>query len=147
MGKLTESLRPFRIFNAYQFYAGGTDQKTGAPNETGRVFISYRPQGVGRDMTVAAWMVYRVGYKTNPDGPGYDHGNKSFTLPNAGMDVTLKERKAEALAEAQKWAGEKYGISEWAKDPYGSYGEAEFVKARVKELKAAVKEVEVEVDV
>ncbi len=57
-----------------------------------------------------------------------DYGNKT-------VSVSCRERKQVVLEELMKWAGDRYGIKEWAKTPYGSYMDAEFVKRRIAELK------------
>jgi hypothetical protein len=55
----------------------------------------------------------------------YDYGARTFS-----------GRKKEALSEAQAWATDRFGIKVWVRDPFGSYGEAEFIKKRIKELTA-----------
>jgi hypothetical protein len=62
----------------------------------------------------ARWSVWSPLGKTNPGGAWYEHGCKTFLVWSASD-------KEEVLAEAMKWAAVKYGIAEWAKDPFGGY--------------------------
>jgi hypothetical protein len=117
VSKLTESFREVGVHNPYEFYGKGN------------VFLQFRPSDSRRCVT-SAWGVHRPGFKTAPDGHWTDYGDKYFHGPFRG----------EALVEAQEWAGKRYKIEEWARDPFGCYGDASFVKARVAALKAEVKE-------
>lgn len=119
MSKLTDSFRAVGVFNPYEFYGRG------------RVYLDFRPAH-SRACVSSAWVVHCPGFKTDPGAHWQDNGNKTF----------LGRFRGEALADAQAWASERYGIKAWARDPYGGYGDAEFVAARVKELKAAVASVE-----
>lgn len=112
MSKLTEKLRLINICNS-SGYAG-----------KGNVFIWRR---AGDSWTTPAFLVCRVGFKTDVNAHWQDHGNKSF------MVMSRDEAKT-ALAEAQKWASDKYGIKEWAKNPFGDWMDAEFIKKRTAEL-------------
>lgn len=123
MSKLTEELRTVGVFNSHGFYNGQEPR--------GQVFIGYRTED-GRSPFSSRWLVYRIGFKTDPGAHWSDNGNRSF-IPHG------RHSRKEALAEAQAWAGKRYGIGEWKRDPFGSYGDAEFVTARTAELKAATK--------
>lgn len=125
MSKLTESFRTVRVVNPYDFYQG-------------RPYVWYQPNGPSRSMVYAAWMVAPPRGKKF-EGHWHDYGNKSFGLYD-GDGGTHAVRKATSLAMAISWAKYTLGIQEWAKDPYGSYGEAKFVKARISELKVQVVE-------
>lgn len=130
MSKLTDSLHSIGVSNDHGFF-----------NEVGQVWIQYVAGDSGRGGRSGRAQVYRRGFKTDPDGPWYDYGRKTFNgwetpLPT---DVTLR---AHCLALAQAWAGERYGIAEWVRSPFGGYGDAVFVKRRLAELKARVKDVE-----
>lgn len=122
MSKLTESFRSIRVFNPHDFYA----------TRRGQAYIEYTTADRGRGGRSAYWAVYGVGFDTNPDGHWRDYGRKTFP-------VYSREDKASQLEAAQEWAA-RYGITDWAKDPYGGWGDAEFVKQRVAELKAQVKQ-------
>jgi hypothetical protein len=127
MSKLTNELREAQIINTGDFYA-----------EKGQVYIGYTPAETGRASRSACWRVYRTGYKTDPEGAWYDYGNKTF-LVWAKYGEKHSEVKKRVLAEAQEWAEKRYGITEWKRDPFGSYGDAIYVKARLKALKAKIK--------
>jgi hypothetical protein len=55
---------------------------------------------------------------------------------------TFGKTRAEALEFAKVWATSQFGIEEWAQTPYRSWMDAEFVKARTKELKQALADAE-----
>lgn len=55
---------------------------------------------------------------------------------------TFSRTRAEALELAKAWATSQFGIEEWAQTPYRSWMDAEFVKARTKELKQALADAE-----
>lgn len=110
MSKLTESWRSLQIITAWDFA------------EQGEVFIEYQN---------GDWLVMRPGYQTFPEAPWYHYGNKAFKVLN-------RHDKQAQLDKAKAWAFTKYGITEWARTPYGSWMEAEFVKQRTAELKALV---------
>lgn len=117
MSKLTESFQTVRVFNSFEFYGHG------------RPYIAFAPRA---GAFPAKWQVHRPGFKTDPDAHWGDHGSKTFSASGKGDAV--------AQQKALDWASERYGIKEWKRDPFGSYGETEFVDRRVKELKAAVRE-------
>lgn len=124
MSKATDVFRAAKVFNSHNFYGHGN------------VYITYTPNDYGRGGRSAYWAVCRPGFKTDAEAHWRDYGNKTFTLYR--HQGTHAQRRAASLADAQAWAAERYGITEWAKDPYGSFGEAGFVKARIAELKNAV---------
>jgi hypothetical protein len=115
VSKLTESLREVGVFNPHDFYGKGN------------VYLAFRRVDSRRCVT-SAWGVHRPGFETEPGGFWGNYGNKYF----------LGGFRGTALVQAQEWAGKRYKIKEWARDPYGSYGDATFIKARIKELKAAM---------
>lgn len=125
MSKLTDSFRTVGVFNPYAFHGD-------------EPYIEYRPNGDSRSMIYAAWGIHAKGRKLSDHWR--DNGVK-FVHVNFALGATFADRKATALAAAQKWASERFGITEWARSPYGSYGEAGHVKARVAELKAEVERV------
>jgi hypothetical protein len=112
MSKLTEQLRSRGIHNSYDFY----EQEP---------WISWTANG-GRSVLPAWWAVYKRG--RNLGSAWYDHGAKTFSG---------RKRDKEVLAEAQRWASVEFGgIKEWARDPFGSYGDAGFIKKRITEILA-----------
>jgi hypothetical protein len=111
VSKLTEKLRTVGVFNPYGFYGD-------------HPYIGSRAREA-RACRCAAWMVHKKNEVL--DNAWYNYGARAFT--HGG-----RESKKKALADAQAWASDKFGIKEWARDPFGSYGEASFVKARVAEL-------------
>lgn len=114
MSKLTEGFRDIGTYNDHGFF------------DRGRVFVSYGP---GDKWFSPRWQVVRPGFKTDPDAHWKDNGHKTFY-------VWRRDEKAAQLEAAKAWAGEKYGITEWARSPFGGWGDAAFVKARTAELKA-----------
>lgn len=125
MSKLTDLLATVGVRNEHAFYNGRTP--------AGRVFITWTGSG-GRSPIGFYWTIRDVGGLTD-DRPAdtrewYSNGNRIF---HALGD------KAEALAQAQEWASIRYGITEWKRDPFGSYGDATFVSARLAALKDQAK--------
>lgn len=108
--KIVEELRKRRVCNPWGFYG---DQP----------YIWYRPYE-SRRMTASAWMITKRGLKLGDHWTDYD---------SKCILVFEKDRK-ETFAEAAAWASEKFGIKEWTRDPFGSYGPAEFVQRRLKEI-------------
>lgn len=119
MSKLAEQLRSLHIVNAWDFAGHGN------------VYIEFCAAIRGRWAMPAKWIVRRPGHDTYAGGPWYDFGNKALRCSR----ITRRE----ALEEIKQWAGEKYGIKEWARTPYGSWMDAEFVKRRLAKLKAQLK--------
>jgi hypothetical protein len=116
MSKLTDQLKTLTIYNGWEFAGNGIPYIEYVGSDNGRLTAHY-----------AYWHVIRPGFKTDP--ANFHRGwSKEFT-------VTCREEKAKALAEAQAWAGERYGITEWAKTPFGTYMDAGYVKTRIEELK------------
>lgn len=122
MSKFKEAMRGLGIFNAHNFYG---------PDAVWIHFLgSDRRSPIG-----ARWQVHRrkdgTDRMTDADAAWYDNKLKSFSAYGS---------RKEALAEAQRWAGERYGVESWARDPFGSYGPADYVDRRCKELKAELRE-------
>ena len=78
------------------------------------VYIDYRAQDTGRAGVGAAWSVFGLGFQTEPNGPWYEHGSRSF-------GVLGREDKARCLEEAKNWATEAGYGDAWAKDPFGAW--------------------------
>ena len=98
--------------------------------------IAYSPAQPGRGYKSACWHVIQGRLITDEDAHWRDNGKKTF-------NVRRREDKAPQLSEAMAWAGERYGVKEWAKTPFGAYAPAEFVKARLKQLLDLAKSSEV----
>mgnify|MGYP001578085153 CR=1 FL=1 len=112
MSKLTDKFKLVGIYNSHNFYW-----------EAGEPFITYSPAVSGRGGQSARWRVFKPGVSLSEHWD--DHGAKTF----------LKwGDKKKSFAEAQAWEGEKFGVTEWMRDPFGSYGNRTFVEARTKEL-------------
>lgn len=124
MSKLTEQLREVGICNPHNFAGHGN------------VYIDYHPNDYGRGGRGARWVVARPGFKAYAEAPWYDYGCKTFLVSGSGSHT---ENKARKLEEAKQWASEKYGIKEWAKTPFGTWMDANFVKTRLAELKESIK--------
>lgn len=119
MSKLTEQLGEVGVHNAHLFAGHGN------------AFVMYLAADHGWRHG-AMWRVARPGFLTDPKGPWYNYGNKTFV-------VFGRHDKLAVFEEAKAWASERFGIKEWARTPYGSWMDAEFVKARLKELRAQLK--------
>lgn len=116
MSKLTESFATVRVHNGRQY-------------ADSNVVISYLPA----TERSARWMVSKGDERTDLEA-GWSHGwRKTFI-------VSGRHQKPGRLEQAKTWASERYGITEWAKTPYGDWMDAGFVAQRTAELKAAVKE-------
>lgn len=126
MSELVEALREVRVFNDHEFFNGDTP--------AGQVFLSYTSD-LGRGGRGRYWHVHRVGYKTDPKGHWHHYGSKAFDAYGTRDGMSAR---ATALEDAKAWATAKYGITAWARTPFGSHGDAAFVKARTAELKAAL---------
>lgn len=146
MSKFTEALRALgrdngAVYNAHGFYVDGE------PGE--RVWITYTPGERGRFFREGGAHVNRAvdgrDVKTDPKGHWTQNGRKFFgasTMRHPGL--TAPEARRRAIEQAQAWATETYGVGTegWARDPFGGYGPADFVKARTKILKERVRNAE-----
>jgi len=122
MSKLTESYRDVRVFNVANFYN----------SKHGQVYIAYNAADHGRGGRGASVQVMGVGFKTDPDSAWYNYDRKTFLPYN--KPGTAAERRAATVAEAKAWATERYGVTEWARDPYGCWGDAAFITKRKAQL-------------
>lgn len=84
----------------------------------GRLFISYQSRPPGRMGTcmISGWKVVGIGFKTDPEAHFLDYGCKRFSCGSHDKETRL--------AEAKAWATEKYGITEWIRDPFGAWQDA-----------------------
>jgi hypothetical protein len=122
VSKLTEAWREIKVFNPYAFAGNGN------------VYIDYRPQDSGRGGYSSGYLVIRPGFVTDPKAHWTEDGSKFFL-------VWGRKDRANVFEQAKAWASAKYGIKKWARTPYGSWMEAEFVKRRTAELNAALAKV------
>jgi hypothetical protein len=76
------------------------------------VYLWYRPAERGRATIHPAWQVVEVGAYSDPNGHFTDHGHKTFLAGGGGSPT-----KVPALEQAQDWAAERYGITEWTNMP------------------------------
>jgi hypothetical protein len=95
----------------YGFVNGWDLAKEFSPD---KVFISYTPALTGRGYMPPKFTIHHIGYKTDPNGPWYDYGNKTF-------DVIFRKEEEAALVQAIEWADNRYGKREWVRDPFGNY--------------------------
>lgn len=116
--KLTkELLRANRAFNDWEL----------CKFSEGRVYIAFTPAD-SRGVTSSKWQVIGVHEKTDPTGPWYNYGSKSF----------LGNMRSDALDKAKQWASEKYGIKEFAKSPFRGWHDAEAIKRAEQKLETLV---------
>ena len=122
MATLIERLRERHVFNESEFYGA-------AP-------FLWRRSTAPRDVTPAAWCVAKRDVDLSVhDGAGgkgvwYQHGDKWFSYVGAIRSASA----AAALAEATAWASARFGVKAWLRDPFGSYGPADYVERRINEL-------------
>jgi hypothetical protein len=117
--KLTKNLlRQHRIFNSFD-----VAKATG-----GKLFISYSPPQYGRMADSANWQVRGLKFQTDPNGPWYNHGDKTFEVYN-------RQEKPVKLAEAIQWVQEHYGLKITDKDVWGDY----HVEGTLKKIEAQLK--------
>jgi len=113
MSKLADKLSARGVYNPYYFYG----------NEP---YVGWAQNG-GRSVLPPWFSVNKHGEKLSE--AWYEHGSKCFSYYG-------KDSKPKALADAISWASERFGIKEWARDPFGSWGEAAFVRKRTAEILA-----------
>ena len=94
-----------------------------------KLYIGYKVQDYGLSGQGAGWAVYGRDFKTDPDGPWYDRGDKTFS-------VWGRDDKQTVLVIAMEWVKENYGITEWERGPWNSY----FPKGTLAEAKQVSKE-------
>lgn len=99
-----EMLRSINIVNPYEIA-----KKTG-----NKIFLDYSPAETGRASRPAKWMVYGMGFVTDPDAHWLDMGRKVFL-------VGYKAEKEPMRLEAVKWVKEKYNIDLTDRDVWGNY--------------------------
>jgi hypothetical protein len=118
MSKLEDQLRAIRVFNTHELLL-----RFGVPGrDVGLTYYPPETRSVRPNMT----KVYSPTFKTNPKAHWSDYFCKVFI-----------GNRAESMPEAQAWASEQYGITEWAPDPTSRGGKVP--KYVVDAAKAAVK--------
>lgn len=102
-----------RIFNTHDQLLAAVVAKTIKSSQA--VAVSYHGGGGrGQFSRAVAWSPC---FKTDPKSHWSDHGAKSFLH----FGVTWRE----CVEQAKAWAGEKYGIGEWARNRTGDWVPAE----------------------
>jgi len=132
--KLIREFMAVGVFNEYEFYLSG--QPLSVPH------IDYYPPGNYRAGEYAHWAVSMGGVDLGTSW--LDRGGKRFSITHSQADRfarvgTTAECKKIALAEAIEWATKRFNVKDWAEDPFGAYGPANFVPRRVEELRTAAK--------
>lgn len=118
--KIIEAFRKRRVFNEHTFYVD-------------RPYIFYRPRSPWH---LQAWGVSKRNVKLSDHWE--DNGVKYFEVHFSGNpNDPFPIQKKQALAQAMLFALQKFGVTEWAQDPFGSYGENAYVESRVAEILAA----------
>lgn len=112
MSKLTDQFRARGVYNEYEFFGE-------------QPYITYHAGDNGRGGRSARYMVFKRGVDLGQ--AWYDNGGRAF--------LRWGDRR-EALAAAQKFVTERFGITEFARCPFGSFGDSTFIKARIKEILA-----------
>jgi hypothetical protein len=111
--KFTKTLlRERKIYNSHGICTAGN----------GKVFLSYYP-AEARMCRCSKWVVIGInGHEPDPEAHWPNYGAKTF----------IGKMRSTALEEAKQWAGKKYGIKDWARDPFGDWQDVQ-VLDRVKE--------------
>jgi len=119
--QLIEAMREINVTNPHDFY-----DSSGA---SGQVFITYDP---GDNWHSRGWKVYRVGHDLGRDRFSSAKVNSAKEFPVfSTQGMPFKEAKDDTLARAQAWAGERFDITQWGRDPFGSFGDAAFIESRM----------------
>lgn len=144
--KPTKALRELGIFNQHGFYAehGPVNEQytfdrpkppviEGIPMPV--PYLSYRPEDRGRGSQAWAWQVHRSGKHTDPGGHWRDYGAKTFTSWHDDAKGLQGAAAGKAVLQAAlAWCTERYGVTAWARDPFGGYGPADFITQRLAQL-------------
>lgn len=77
----------------------------------GGVFVCF--SSGDRRGSVPASQIVQVGQKTDPEGPWYNYGNKTFL-----------GKRSESFPKAVAWATERFGIQNWRRNGAGDYIDA-----------------------
>ena len=112
MSKTQDLLRTVRVFNDHEFFGE-------------QPYIVCYPR-VARGVTPASWLVFKR---------GEDLGKAWYDNKGPRFSYSCRESKQDAFEDAKKWTGKRFKIKTWKRGPFGGYGEREFVKSRLKELR------------
>lgn len=82
----------------------------------GRVYVNTQSATTGRAAMSARVQVIGLREKTNPSGWWGDCGHKTWNVS--------RDTKAARIEQAKAWASERYGITEWVRDPFGGWQDA-----------------------
>lgn len=151
MSKLTDELRSKGIFNSYSFaYERGRvndnypfERPTpptieGIPHPI--PIVSYSKGDSGRAFRPAQWMVSQPGVVLDPKCHWQDKQYDGSCPVVFGLwgapGITKANQRKQVEQIALQWARDRFGIQDWIKNPFGEYMPAEFVKARLAQLKA-----------
>ncbi len=113
MSKLTDKLNARGFHNSWEFFM----------NEP---YISFYP-AKSQACRPATFRIHKRDQKLSD--AWYDYGAKSFSFSG-------QQGKKEAFAKAQAWASSHFDIKEWARNPFGDWGEAGFIQKRTVEILA-----------
>lgn len=91
----------------------------------------HNPHNYASGKPYISFQAYQEWSRSNGWNLSWGDRTKNFSL--FGSD------RATVLEEAKTWASERFGIKEWARTPFNSLMDAEFVKSRNKELKEQLK--------
>lgn len=116
MSKLQDICRSVRVFNDYEFFGD-------------RPYV-WRWVRDGRDVTPSAWLVTKRGVKLS--SAWYYQYAEAFTYSS-------RDESKEAFADAVKYLRDKFNITEVARGPFGGWGDKEYVKRRIVEIKKEAK--------
>lgn len=140
MSKLTEQLRAHAFVNSHDFANARGVQNSNYPFDRPAPrcrkyrehhivpIIMYLPAERGRGSRSARWSVSQGNIPTDPDTHWQNYGHKTFVVFRQG-------EKAAKFEEAVTWASDYFGVTEWKREPFGSWMPSEFVDARLKQLK------------
>lgn len=117
MSKAQDICRSVRVFNDYDFF--------GDKPHIWKVVAD------GRIVSLSKWVVSKCGEKLLD--MWYDYGDKTFSYIS-------REDSKEAFEKAKAYLRERWEIKEVKRSPFGGYGDAEYVKNRLKEIKQLAKE-------
>ena len=121
MSKLMKLCNSLGMHNDYEFFGL-------------KPYIYRRANTGSRDVRPSAWLVTKRDKKLS--NKWYYDYDKAFTYIS-------RDQSKKAFLGAVKYLWENFGVNEVARSPFGGYGDKEFVKKRIKEIKGRV-EAEVE---
>ncbi|KKM06271.1 hypothetical protein LCGC14_1745640 [marine sediment metagenome] len=105
--RLTKNkLRELKVYNPHNL----------ASRAGSKLFIALTPGENGRMAHYPHWTVCGIGFKVDPNGAWFDHGDKAFS-------INCRANKITELNRAIQWCYDNYQIpkDQWEKDPYGGW--------------------------